>query len=245
MLPLALLAQFALSCPAASSFPPGRLVDRVAATAKAESGLQTTALHDNTSGRSYVPASAAEAVALATALHAQGHSLDAGVMQVNNANWWHFGLTAETVFDPRTNVCAGMAVLAEAYAVERRVSCRYNTGSPECRNGYPERIERAAAQLRQDGSLAAPVAAPLPAALSGPPPPSWDVWAQADYLDAQAAGQPTPPALSEDLTPGVQPLPAAPAQPEARPVDVAPIPTSAADEGAASVAMLTGTPVRQ
>lgn len=147
-LSLALLTQFALSCPAASSFPPGRLLDRVAATAHAESGLQTTVIHDNTIGRSYQPASEAEAVALATALHAQGHSLDAGIMQVNDANWTRLGLTAETVFDPRANVCAGMAVLAKAYSVERRVSCRYNTGRPDCASGYPERIEGALSRVR-------------------------------------------------------------------------------------------------
>ena len=171
-LPLALLVQFALSCPAASDFPPGRVVDRVAATAHAESGLQTTALHDNTTGRSYVPASEADAVALVTVLHAQGHSLDAGVMQINDANWSRLGLAAERLFDPRTNICAGMAVLAEAYAVERRVSCRYNTGRPECGNGYPERIEGALRRVRAEiGANPALLAeAPQPAAASGPPP---------------------------------------------------------------------------
>lgn len=229
-LPLALLTQFAMSCPAASAVP----LDRVAATATAESGLQATALHDNTTGRSYLPASAAGAVALAAALHAQGHSLDAGVMQVNDANWRRLGLTAETAFEPRANVCAGMAVLADAYAVERRVSCRYNTGLPDCRNGYPERVERAAAQLQQLPTAAPAVVPPVPAAPPGPPPPpSWDVWGQADYLDAQAAAQPAPPE--------VQPQPA---RPEAQPA-AAPAPDTAAGEGASSVAMATGTPVRQ
>lgn len=147
-LSLTLLTQFALSCPAASDIPPGRLIDRVAATAHAESGLQTTAIHDNSSGRSYQPASEAEAVALAIALRAQGHSIDAGIMQVNDGNWTRLGLTADTAFDPRANICAGMTVLAEAYSVERRVSCRYNTGRPECANGYPERIEVALRRVR-------------------------------------------------------------------------------------------------
>jgi type IV secretion system protein VirB1 len=123
-------------------------LDRVTATAHVESGLQTTALHDNTSGQSYQPASETEAVALATALHLQGHSLDAGIMQVNDSNWARLGLTAETAFDPRANICAGMMVLAEAYSVERRVSCRYNTGRPDCANGYPERIEGALRRVR-------------------------------------------------------------------------------------------------
>jgi len=244
-LSLVLLAQLAASCPAAPIVPP----DRVAVTAKTESGLQTTALHDNTSGRSYLPASAAEAVALATALHAQGHSLDAGAMQVNDANWSRLGLTAETVFDPRANVCAGMTVLAETYAVERRVSCHYNTGGTECRNGYPERIEAARVQLGLPPAAApaAPAAAPpVPAVPPGPPPPpSWDVWAQADYLDERAAAWsavPAAPAMAP-VPAEQQPLP--PTQPEAQPATAAAAPNTTGGDGASSVAMVTGTPVRQ
>lgn len=246
VLPVSLLVQIALSCPAGSSFPPGHIVDRVRATAETESRLQTTALRDNSTGRSYVPRSAAEAVALVTALHAQGHSLDAGIMQVNDANWPRLGLTAETVFDPHANVCAGMAVLAEGYTIERRVSCRYNTGTPDCHNGYPERIERAAAQLRQSNGPAAPSPAlSAPAIPPGPPPPpSWDVWGQADYLDAQTAtAQPEHPVTPDTASFEVQPLPAA--EPKARPIATAPAPTTTEDDGASSVAMVTGTPVRQ
>lgn len=247
-LSIVLLGQLALVCPAASGFPPGRVESRVKETALAESGLQEFAVHENwpphSPGRSYLPATKAEAVALVAALHAQGHSLDAGVMQVNDANWSRLGLTAETVFDPRANVCAGMAVLAEAYAAERRVSCRYNTGSPDCRNGYPERIERAAGQLRQNNGPAADM--PLPAAPPGPPPPpSWDVWGQADYLDAQAAAaQPPPPATPDAVLSEMQPLPAAP-QAGAWPDAAASAPTTAEGNGASSVAMVTGTFVRQ
>lgn len=160
-LPITLLAQLALSCPTAPSFPPGQVVDRVAATAQAESGLAITALHDNTTGRTYTPENGVDAAALVAALHHQGHSLDAGVMQVNDANWARLGLTAETVFDPGANICAGMVVLAEAYVVERRVSCRYNTGQPDCANGYPERIDRALRHVRAE--MAGGPTAKLPA----------------------------------------------------------------------------------
>jgi hypothetical protein len=90
-LPLAVLAQLALSCPAVTGFPPGRVLDRVASTAQAESGLQTTAVHDNTTRQSYQPASETEAVALVSVLHLQGHSVDAGIMQVNDSNWARLG----------------------------------------------------------------------------------------------------------------------------------------------------------
>ncbi len=171
-LSLALVAQFALSCPVASALPTGRTVELVTATAQAESGLEPTAIHDNTSGRSYAAPTAAEAVALVAALHAQGHLLDAGVMQVSDANWTRLGLTAERVFDPRANICAGMAVLAEAYTIERRVSCRYNTGRPDCANGYPERVEGALRRVRTEMAAGPvlPTEAPHPAAEPSPPP---------------------------------------------------------------------------
>lgn len=183
-LTLALLTQLASSCPAAPVVP----FDRIKATIEVESGYQALAIHENwpphSRGRSYLPASVAEAVALVAALHAQGHSIDAGLTGLNDANWSRLGLTAETVFEPRANVCAGMAVLAEAYAVERRVSCRYNTGHPDCANGYPERIERAAARPQPDAASAASVISISPAASPGPPllppcAPAWDAWALA------------------------------------------------------------------
>ena len=193
-LPLFLLSQLALACPAASGFPAGHVVDRVTATAQTESGLQTTSVHDNTSNRSYVPATTADAVRLVMTLHAQGHSLDAGVMQVNDGNWPRLGLTAETVFDPRANVCAGMAVLAEAYAIERRVSCRYNTGKPDCANGYPERIDGARTQLGQLSPSPRVEASPPPLAGTPPCAPAWDAWALAACSARPAAPLPSPPA---------------------------------------------------
>ncbi|MBV8915364.1 MAG: transglycosylase SLT domain-containing protein [Acetobacteraceae bacterium] len=149
-LPLALVAQLALSCPAAPAFPTGQIVERVAATAQAESGLEPDSIHDNTSRRSYAMPTAAEAIALVKALHAQGHRLDAGLMQVSDANWGRLRLTAASVFEPRTNICAGMTVLGEAYAAERRVSCRYNSGRPDCDNDYPDRIDSALRRVRLD-----------------------------------------------------------------------------------------------
>lgn len=195
-LTLVFLGQLASSCPAAPVVP----FDRVKATVEVESSYQALAVHENwpphSRGRSYLPASQAEAVALVAALHAQGHSVDAGLMGLNDGNWSRRGLTAETVFDPRANVCAGMAVLADDYSIERRVSCRYNTGRPDCANGYPERIERATARLGQGGTPVAPAASLPPAAPPGrlfPPPcaPSWDAWAL-----AACQARPHPPASS-------------------------------------------------
>lgn len=169
------LIQLAAACPS-QGVPEWRIV----AHAKVESSLNTLALHDNTSRRSYSPASREEAVALARTLLAQGHSLDAGVMQVNSQNWPRLGLTPETVFDPGPNVCAGKAVLAEAYAAERRVSCRYNTGKPDCTNRYPDKIEAAMAAQPVEVAVASPVTLTASApALPPNRPPAWDVYAAA------------------------------------------------------------------
>jgi type IV secretion system protein VirB1 len=132
-----------------------------------ESGLETLAIGDNTTKRPVpTPATLADAVAQAKRLVAQGHNIDAGLLQINSANWSWLGLTADSVFDPQTNVCAGARVYAEAYAAETRTLCRYNTGKPDCTNGYPDKVRRAA------GAPVTASPAPQPA-----PPPSWDPWA--------------------------------------------------------------------
>lgn len=133
---------------------------RVIAHAIAESRLHPLALHDNATNREYDFATPAEAVAKAQQLVAQGHGVDAGVMQVDDANWRAYGLTVATVFDPRTNICAGANILAEAFAIERRAACRYNTGRPTCQAAYPEAVDRAEAKI---------AGGPLPAS---PPPPN-------------------------------------------------------------------------
>jgi len=124
-------------------------VRRHMAHAMTESGMHPTAIHDNTTGRSYVPDTEAEAVALARQLLAAGHRIDAGVMQVTDRNWPAYGLTVETAFDPRANICAGARILGEAWSIERRTACRYQTGKPDCQTGYPEMVQRAELRIQQ------------------------------------------------------------------------------------------------
>ena len=137
-LSLVILSHLAAACPTAKDVP----FEHVWKTATVESHFQTTAIHDNATGREYTPLNAAAATSLAKLLHAQGHSIDVGIMQVNAANWPRLGLRLDNVFDPAVNVCAGMSVLADAYSIERRVSCRYNSGSPNCTR-YADLIDRA------------------------------------------------------------------------------------------------------
>ena len=147
-------------------------VDRPLAHAMAESGLHLNALHDNTTGKSFAPDTEAEAVALARHLLAAGHNLDAGVMQVNAANWDAYGLDVESVFDPRQNICAGARILGVAFETQRRAACVYNTGHPHCTNGYPEAVDKAEQHVAAE-------APPGPSAPESPCAPAWDGWALA------------------------------------------------------------------
>src|SRR3546814_7647533 len=85
----------------------------------------------------------------------RGASFDAGLMQINSANFARLGLTPETVFDPCTNLRAGAHVLTDNY---RRASdagradplraalSEYNSGSRTrgLTNGYVGRDYAAA-----------------------------------------------------------------------------------------------------
>lgn len=118
--------------------------------ASVESGGAQYALHVNGEVELvHQPGSLEEAVAMAAWLLEHGHSFDAGLAQVNSANFGRLGLTMERLFDPCANLKAGLKVLedchvrAEArYGAGRRaevaaISC-YNTGDfvKGIRNGY-------------------------------------------------------------------------------------------------------------
>ncbi|TCZ61126.1 transglycosylase SLT domain-containing protein [Roseicella aquatilis] len=197
------LAACAARYPEAREAPP----ERVLAVAQVESGGRATAIGDNTARRAHFPATTGEAVTLAQRLIAAGHDIDAGAMQVTRRNWSAYGLTVETVFDPAANICAGARILGEAYLVERRAACRYNTGRPDCRsstgsNGYPERVGRAASTASLAVAVAVPSAAAAPGPC-GPRPPSWDGWAVAAHQTCER----------RPVAPGLHPLggPGAPA----------------------------------
>lgn len=134
-------------------------VETGAAVARAESGFNTLAIHDNTTGRSYTPHSLTEAVAVATALHTVGNPLDLGLMQVNSANLARLGLTIARAFNPCRNMAAGAQVLVDDYLAGhanrdvqlrlRQALSRYNTGDSAAGfvNGYVTRVQAAAAQI--------------------------------------------------------------------------------------------------
>ena len=99
------------------------------------------------------PKTQQDAVAMATTLIDQKIDFDAGLGQINVRNWAWLNLTAETVFDPCTNLQAAQTVLQHCYqratqqkadeqaALLAALSC-YNTGNFErgFKNGYVQKV---------------------------------------------------------------------------------------------------------
>jgi type IV secretion system protein VirB1 len=145
----------------AAAHAPSVAPETLAAFAQNESGLNPNAVHDNTTGLTTYPETAAAAMELATSLLAQGHSLDLGIMQINSANFVNTGLTVAAAFDPGLSLRAGAQILVAAYQQCRRggqiapqaaLRCAasvYNTGREQAGilNGYQARVWRAAAQI--------------------------------------------------------------------------------------------------
>src|SRR5689334_9953400 len=191
--------------------------ETVAAFAQVESRLDPLAVHDNTSGLRFMPRTLAEAVTLARSLLAQKHSLDLGLMQINDANLRRTGLTIESAFDPGRSVGAGAQIMVAAYRqcqqgkgepdALRCMASIYNTGREQAGllNGYVARVWKAADVVVPPIKQAADPA-PSPAASTDPEPPAWDIWGHADWEGRRHAapepGQPAPAIPSAPDAPG-------------------------------------------
>lgn len=102
----------------------------IAGIARHESAFDPRAIHKNTDG-----------------------SIDAGLMQINSANWSWLGLTAETAFDPCQSIRAAGALLA-SYS-------RFNTGNPVAGvgNGYVAAVVASVEAVRSTDRPATPLPA--------------------------------------------------------------------------------------
>ena len=207
---LAAFVQLAASC------APSVAVETLAAVARHESGFNDTTINDNTARRSYSPASREEAITLATELVVvQRHSVDLGLMQVNSANLAGLGLSITDAFDTCRNIEAGSRILAAGYVAPSnggdtqpaliQALSRYNTGNPErgVANGYVGRIQAAAEQVVPAIRLRSEVApssgnsiAPVTSEALPPPPPAWDVFAQALAARGRQPKLPRPPSVT-------------------------------------------------
>lgn len=176
--------------------------------AKVESNLQSLVIHDNTTGRSYRPEEAADAIRIAEPLLAAGHSIDTGIMQINAANLMLFGVALDDAFDACTSITVASRILVADYSggqshaaqqmALRDALSRYNTGDQKdgFSNGYVRKVELAAREIvpaidtGQPSSVAdAPSSAP--AAESDT---DWDVWDNLESNDGAAVQMSTHPA---------------------------------------------------
>lgn len=80
-----------------------------------ESGGNPLAIGDNTAGRSYYPRDRGSAESLAHRLLAAGHSIDAGIAQIDSINFAGFGVTVHSIFDPCVNLSIGARILSDDY----------------------------------------------------------------------------------------------------------------------------------
>jgi type IV secretion system protein VirB1 len=129
----------------AAACAPSISPETLAGVAQTESGFDDAAIHDNTTRRTYLPATHAQAIALASELVvADGHSVDLGLMQINSANLSRLGLSLAEAFDACKSMQASAQILQENYrAAVHDMLSRYNTGDPVrgIANGYVARVE--------------------------------------------------------------------------------------------------------
>lgn len=129
---------------------PGEQVALLSAIVRAESRGSPNAINVNGAVElSREPRSPEDAAAIAHWLLEHGYNFDAGLGQVNSANFARLGIDAKSAFDPCTNLRAAHQVLSECYgraalvvgagerAIDAALSC-YNTGTYTrgLQNGY-------------------------------------------------------------------------------------------------------------
>lgn len=146
------------------------------------------------------PKDKAEAVSWARWMLDNGYRFDAGPAQVNSTNFRAYGLTAESVFEPCTNIKAGAAILTDAYQAASRqygpgqqallaAISAYNSGNfvTGFRNGY---VQKVAAAAGVPAAQALPASAPPLKPTGAAPKPAAKRQAAPAGADASTASAP-------------------------------------------------------
>lgn len=147
------------------------------AIVQVESAGNPLAIHVNGPRLARQPRNEAEAITTAEWLVQQGYNFDAGVAQINSANFKKLGVTPQTAFNPCISLAAAEMLLNSDYHIAVREEgqhpvlttlSRYNTGDNlrGFRNGYVRKVQAAARQqARQKPQDDAPLAVtPIPLA---------------------------------------------------------------------------------
>lgn len=139
----------------------------ISAIVQQESGGNVLALNDNTSKRSYMPQTMAEAAAIARKLILDGHSVDIGLAQINSKNLPKLRLTVDQVLDPCTNLQASQAILKEGWRRSggdlAMTFSAYNTGKLNSAIG-----QKYAAQVFQKSNAPVPLVPAIPGGAIAP-----------------------------------------------------------------------------
>ena len=171
-LPTTAFNQLALSC------APGVELQTLRAVAAVESHFNPLAVRDNSTHESLMPQTLPAAIKLARNRAKKGHSVDIGLMQINNHNLASLGMSLEDAFDECRSLAAGARILLSAFAIgssesERQAAImialsRYNTGGALAgiANGYASQVFAV-----QRGSLG-----DRRAQQDSSTTPKWDVW---------------------------------------------------------------------
>lgn len=156
---MALALPLAVVLSLARQAAPAVAPDTIATFCEQESGRRPFAIHDNTTGDSYDPSSAPDAIRLARGLIRAGHSVDLGLLQVNFTGPTRRGLSVAEAFTPARNMAVGASILADAYracqgrtdgaaATLRCAAALYNAGRQDAAGRrYAARIWQTAEQV--------------------------------------------------------------------------------------------------
>ncbi len=149
-----------------------------------ESAGHSFAVHDNTNGNTYEPATNAVAVSVANTLIRAGHRIDLGLMQINYDAWLRpVGFSLREALDPCTNIRLGTTLLSANYAhalaqsrspgeALTRALSEYNSGSESRSYSYAVNVltgRTAVKLLRLNVPLNSSSSTP-PAVLANDPP---------------------------------------------------------------------------
>jgi type IV secretion system protein VirB1 len=80
-----------------------------------ESGGFANAIDDDTTHRSFRPATRSNAIRIARELLREGHTIDVGYAQIDSDNFAAFGLDVDSAFDPCTNIRTAAEILTADY----------------------------------------------------------------------------------------------------------------------------------
>lgn len=163
----AIFAGAAVSSAAGSSLSPTELAPLIAQCAPRvhpqtqaalvidESGANPYALHDNNSGRAYLPSTYEDAWRIAWGLierdrAVDGRGIDVGIAQINSHNFAAQGVSLAQMLTPCDNLRVSSRMLRKAYLAFGSVKAAaetYNSGSPTGDDGYFARLN---AKARED-----------------------------------------------------------------------------------------------